>query len=71
MRPLKYLLEKQRKLSTFIIASSLLLGGLWVPCDSAKYSAYSLAVGGLAGVLVGAHAYQGRKNGQKDADGDT
>lgn len=52
------MLEKQRKLSAFLIASILLLGGLFAPCDAAKYNAFSLAISGLASVLIGAHVVQ-------------
>jgi hypothetical protein len=58
MKFITYALERQKKLTTFIIASVLLLGGMWAPCDSAKYSAFSLAIAGLATALMSAHAYQ-------------
>lgn len=42
------------------VRSILLAGGLLLPCDPAKYSAFSLAVGGLFAALMGTHAYQAR-----------
>ena len=62
-KTLLYMVSQQKKISTFIIASALLLGGLAVPGDPAKYSAFSIAIAGMASVLFGAHAVQ-KKNEQ-------
>jgi hypothetical protein len=58
---IKYMLGAQKKLTAFSLASALLLVGLWIPCSNEKYSAFSLALAGMAGSLMAAHAFQKTK----------